>query len=178
MIALANMTDPKVLLSAALILERENQKLISQNLNLSRELLRLQGATPEELQLRMAELERQLANANKARFGRSSEIKKKKKLVETDEDATKATPGHGPTEQPGLKLVEEIHQLDEADKMCPSCGGALSEWKGQFEESELIDVVERSWVMRKVKRQKYRCGCQACVDTATTPSHQRTWPNS
>ena len=111
MIALANMTDPKVLLSAALILERENQKLISQNLNLSRELLRLQGATPAELQLRMEELERQIANANKARFGRSSEIKKKKKLVETDEDATKATPGHGPTEQPGLKLVEEILQL-------------------------------------------------------------------
>jgi len=171
MVALANMTNPEMLRQAAMLLERENQKLIDKNLELTREILQMKGATPEELQLKLAELERQLANANKARFGRSTEKRKPKKTKKEGEDAAEPTQtGHGPTPQPGLAFEEEIHLLDEADKMCPQCGGALAEWEGQFEESDLIDVVERTWIVRKVKRQKYRCGCQACVDTALGPT--------
>jgi transposase len=170
MVALANMTNPEMLREAALLLERENQKLIEKNLELTREILRMKGATPEELQLKLAELERQLKNANKARFGRSTEKHTRKKTTSTEEDAELAQTGHGPTPQPGLAFEEEIHLLDDADKMCPQCGGALAEWEGQFEESELIDVVERTWVVRKVKRQKYRCGCQACIETALGPT--------
>ena len=63
-------------------------------------------------------------------------------------------------------MVPEVHHLDEADKACTSCAGMLSEWDGQFEESELIDSVERKFFIRKVKRQKYRCACGGCVETA------------
>jgi hypothetical protein len=79
MIALANMKDPELLRAAAQLLERENQKLIDKNLELTRELLTLKGASAGELQLRMAELERQLANATKARFGRSTEKRRNKR---------------------------------------------------------------------------------------------------
>src|SRR5690349_24115791 len=42
--------------------------------------------------------------------------------------------GHGPREQPKLPLVEKIHTLDRADQTCPSCGGTIEQWAGQFEE--------------------------------------------
>jgi hypothetical protein len=32
-----------------------------------------------------------------------------------------------------------VHDLDEADQKCTSCGGDLAEWPGQFEESEEVE---------------------------------------
>ena len=74
--------------------------------------------------------------------------------------------GHGPTPQPDLPVVIEIVELDEPDKTCPSCAGQLEPWAGQFEESELVDVVKVEYRIVKVKRQKYRCRCGGCVETA------------
>jgi hypothetical protein len=48
----------------------------------------------------------------------------------------------GPTEQPNLPIIDQEYFLDDADRTCPSCGGGLSPMKGQYDESEMIDVVE------------------------------------
>jgi transposase len=40
---------------------------------------------------------------------------------------------------------------------------------GQSEDSEEIDIVERRLVVHKHKRLKYRCQCNACVETAVGP---------
>ena len=40
---------------------------------------------------------------------------------------------------------------------------------GQFEESEEVDVVERSFRTVRHMRQKYRCACGGCIDTALGP---------
>jgi transposase len=53
--------------------------------------------------------------------------------------------------------------------MCASCGGGLAAMKGQFDESEMIDVVEVSYRVVKVKQQKYVCRCGGCVETAPGP---------
>jgi transposase len=53
--------------------------------------------------------------------------------------------------------------------MCPSCGGQLEPMAGQFEESELVDFVEVSYRVVKVKQQKYVCRCGSCVETALGP---------
>lgn len=74
--------------------------------------------------------------------------------------------GHGPTEQPDLAHVVVECKLDEADRTCPTCGGDLVEMAGQFETSEVIDVVEVQYCVVEARRQKYRCACGACVDTA------------
>src|SRR5512144_924675 len=58
---------------------------------------------------------------------------------------------------------------EEADKACTSCGGALEEWDGQFEESEEVDVIERRYVVKRHKRKKYRCRCGSCIETAPAP---------
>lgn len=75
----------------------------------------------------------------------------------------------GPTAQPNLPQVETVFELDTADRACPSCGGALLPMKDQFEESELIDFVEISYRVVKVKQQKYVCRCGGCVETAPGP---------
>lgn len=75
----------------------------------------------------------------------------------------------GNTEQPALPSVEQTFELDAADKTCPSCGGELRPMKDQFETSEMIDVVEVSYRIVKVKQQKYACSCGSCIDTALGP---------
>jgi transposase len=82
----------------------------------------------------------------------------------------------GPTPQPRLPIVEQVFTLDDADRACPSCGGELKPMKDQFDESEMIDVVEVSYRVVKVKQQKYVCRCGGCVETALGP--KRALPGS
>lgn len=82
----------------------------------------------------------------------------------------------GPTPQPSLPLVEEVFELDAADKVCTACGGALRPMKDQFDSSEMIDVVEVRYRVVQVKQQKYACKCGGCVETALGP--ERTAPGS
>jgi transposase len=77
--------------------------------------------------------------------------------------------GHGPRPQPQLAMLDVPHEMDAADQICKSCGGHLDPWDGQFEESEEIDVIERQFVIKKHRRQKYRCTCGACIETAPGP---------
>ena len=90
--------------------------------------------------------------------------------------ARRAATSSGPTAQPRLPIVEREFALDDADRTCPSCGGGLAPMKGQFEESEMIDVVEVSYELVKVKQQKYVCRCGGCVETALGP--ERALPGS
>ena len=75
----------------------------------------------------------------------------------------------GPTVQPRLPFEERVFELDEADRTCPSCGGQLAPMAEQFEESEMIDVIDVSYRLVKVKQQKYTCRCGGCVETAPGP---------
>jgi transposase len=81
----------------------------------------------------------------------------------------KARSRSGPTPQPELPVVEQTFELDEPDRACPSCGGELQPMAGQFETSEMIDVVEVSYRVVRVKQQKYVCRCGGCVETAPGP---------
>ena len=81
----------------------------------------------------------------------------------------------GPTPQPNLPRVPLVCELDDADRTCPSCGGALG-LMGQAETSEMIDVVEVSYRVVEVQQQKYVCACGGCVETA--PGPDRALPGS
>lgn len=167
MVRLDREKDIEVLRSAAQILDRENQKLTEKVANLTREVLALKGEDPSKVQLRLAELEQQLALARQKIFGDSSERRPPPDVPEAK--AKKPKTGHGPREQPELPHVETIHDLDDADKVCTSCGGSLEEMAGQFEEADEIDVIERQFVIRRHKRKKYRCACGGCIETALGP---------
>jgi transposase len=167
MVRLQTERDVERLRQAALLLEAENRRLTSRVLELTRQLLTARGEAAEVLQLRLAELERQLAQARDALYGPSSE---KRPHPAGDAPPTEEKPqrGHGPRQQ-ALPVEEVVHLLDEADRQCPECGGALSAMAGQYEEAEEVDVVERRFVLKRHRRQKYRCGCGGCVDTALGP---------
>jgi transposase len=162
-------TDVTILRQAAVLLERENVKLVATVVELKRELSALKGESPEQLVLRLAELEQQLAKRDHLLFGRSSERREGEGAKEPPKEEKKPQTGHGPRVQATLPIEEEIHDLDEADKICTSCGGDLKEWVGQFEEAEEVDVIERRFVLRRHKRKKYRCACGGCVETAPGP---------
>ena len=82
----------------------------------------------------------------------------------------------GPTPQPRLPVVEQAFVLDDADRACPACGSGLRPMTGQFEASEMIDVVDVQYRVVQVKRQKYVCRCGSCVETALGP--ERAAPGS
>ena len=164
---LHDVSDIETVRKMALLLEAENQKLAREVAKLRREVHELRGGDPEQLALQMAGLEEQLAVLRQRMFGESSEKRPRVDKPKTDEKQPQS--GHGPKTQPNLAIVERVHVADEADKICGACGGQLDVWNEQFEESEEVDVIERRFVMTKHKRQKYRCRCGQCIETAPGP---------
>jgi transposase len=116
---------------------------------------------PEELQQTLALIETLTKQKTAAAEANATEPKNRGK--------GKKRRKFGSTEQTKLPQVDQVFELDEADQACPSCGGALEPMAGQFEESEMIDFVEITYRVVKVKQQKYVCRCGGCVETAPGP---------
>jgi transposase len=159
-------TDIERLRQMALLQQAELDRLHRRLVELTEELARARGQDASTLQLEIQLLTEQLDNRTRELFASSSEKRSANGNADT---AEKPRHGHGPTAQPSLPIVDVMHRLDEADKSCPTCGGELLEWQGQFEEAEEIDVVERSFNLVRHKRQKYRCRCGECIETALGP---------
>lgn len=164
---LEDIDNIELLRKAALLLQEDNKKLVRLLAKLKKELHALKGGDPEQLKLQIADLERQLATRNRMLFGDKSEKRPRSGKSEQEKPAQK---GHGRRSQPLLPEVEQVHVLDEADKVCSNCGGQLKVWEGQYEESEEVDIVELKYVLKKHRRQKYRCNCGACIETAPGPT--------
>jgi len=137
----------------------------------SKEIDQLKGKQGDvQLTLKMIEALQAKAKAADEALAKAEAAQRDKKAERKPRSPT------GPTEQPRLPIIEQEFQLDDADRVCPSCGGGLSAMKGQFDESEMIDVVEVSYRLVKVKQQKYVCRCGSCVETALGPD--RALPGS
>jgi transposase len=173
-IDLARESRPEVLRQVAQLQQQEIEKLHRRLSELAAALAKAKGEdATAALQLELLRLREQLAAREQTLFGRSSEQRRStgKEEVPSEGAAAPASPrrGHGPRSQPELPQLEVVHTLDEPDRACPACGGGLSEMAGQYEESEEIDVVECSYRLVRHRRQKYRCACGGCVDTALGP---------
>jgi len=157
-----------MLRQVAVLLERENATLHAKVQALTHELARLRGHDASAAERQLAFLKELLAQREQALFGPSSEQRARRP---DPEPASAPAPrrGHGPKAQPELPRVEMVHVLDQADQTCPQCGGSLRPMAGQTEDAEEITVVERRFVLVTHKRQKYRCACNGCVDTAPGP---------
>jgi transposase len=172
MLRIEQIEDKDALKQAALLLDRECHKLLERNRELAEELAQLRGQDPSFVQLEMTYLKEMLAARTRALFGDKSERRQGDETTETSSEAVTTTAprtGHGPKPQPKLPVIEREHVLDEADRACPKCGGALAEIPGQTEDSEEVTVVERRFVIIKQKRKKYRCACNGCIETAPAP---------
>jgi transposase len=168
-IRIATETDIERLRQVALLLEQENDRLHRRLQALVAKLAEAQGPEAASLQLEIQLLQEQLRQQRQRMFGASSEKKKDRKAETTTKPPHEPQTGHGPTPQSSLPSLDQVHELDEADRVCSACGGELSPMAGQFEEAEEIDVVERSFRIVRHRRQKYRCACGGCVETALGP---------
>lgn len=168
MIRIENEQRVEVLRQVALLLNREVTTLHKRIEKLLAELVKLRGGDAAALQLELVQLQELLAQRERALFGDSSE-----KRPHPAEPGAAPEPrrqrGHGPRPQPSLPLEVQRHELPEAQRECPQCGGCLTPMEGQFEQSEQITVVERSFKVVQHQRQKYRCACNASVVTAPGP---------
>jgi transposase len=162
-------TDIERLRQVALLQQAELDRLHQRLAALTAALAAARGEEPTAaLQLELLQLQEQLAARTRALFGPSSEQRPDPRR---DAASGERIPprGHGPRAQPRLPIVEVVHTLDPPDETCPQCGGHLEVWKDQYEEADEIDVVERSFRVVRGKRQKYRCRCGGCVETALGP---------
>jgi transposase len=169
--------DPERLRQVAVLLERENEKLHAKIQNLLAEVARLRGGAAVTAQHELEFLKELLAHRERALFSASSE-RRPRSTPDDPPPAPAARRGHGPTAQPKLPIVEIVHDLADGDRTCPQCGGTLKEMAGQTEDADEITVVERGFVLRQHRRQKYRCACNGCVATAPGPLRLATRPDA
>jgi transposase len=170
--------DPKVLHQVIELQQKHIRSLTEEIKKLVAELAQAKGDSSYQ-QMRLAALERHLAKLTKQVFGPSSEQRTTDAQpgdasADGDEQGESAgkkkkRPGHGPTKQPKLPVIEVEHGLDDADKVCPTCGGGLHEMEDQYEESDEIDVLPLRFVIKRHKRKKYACRCGSCIETALGP---------
>jgi transposase len=178
---LAQEKDPEILHKALLLYQAHNHALVKKLAEAARELAALKGESVDK-QLRLDALEQQLAKLTKQIFGASSEKRdpeggptgstpeaEGKDGDPTEPEKKKPKRGHGPTDQPKLPRLNVDHDLDDADKACPQCGGCLYEMEGQYEEHDEIDVLPMRFIFKRHRRKKYACACGGCIETALGP---------
>jgi transposase len=163
-------TDLERLRQVALLQRAELDRLYGRLAELTAALAAARGEdATAALQLELTVLREQLAARTRELFGSSSEMRPRPPAGHQDGERP-ARAGHGPRAQLTLPVIEVVHTLDEPDTVCPQCGGTLREMKGQYEEAEEIDVIERSFRLVRHRRQKYTCQCGECVETALGPA--------
>ncbi len=111
-----------------------------------RELEALKG-NPEELQQTLAFMAELTKKVQRAKATASEDAPSNK-----PKNSKKARSTFGATEQLELPKVDRLYELDVADRVCPACGGDLKPMKGQFEPSEMIDVIEVRYELVNVQR--------------------------
>jgi transposase len=159
-VPLTDERDVETLRQISLLLERENQRLITQNVQLTAELARLRGL-PEVAQLTF-EVEQRLQQTRTAILDGAAPLAR-------PITPRPPRPGHGPREQPALPVIEVRHELPADQRACPACGGTLTELVGQWETAERITTVKATYHVEHHARQKYRCACNGAVVTAPAP---------
>ncbi len=157
MLKIDQIHDREQLRRVAVLLDRTVDQLQERVKNLAFENARLRGET-----MAQADFSFPLAALQRALDG-PAETPGKKTSRRPDQ------PGHGPSPQANLPLVEQIHVLPETERGCSACGRTLDPMAGQYEESEEVTVTERSYTLVVHRRQKYRCSCNGCVATAPGP---------
>jgi hypothetical protein len=101
---------------AALLLDRENQRLHDKVKTLLAEIARLRGDAGTPLQHELDFLRELLAQRMRALFGPSSEKRPGPTTTAAPMAARSVPAGHGPRPQPQLPIIEQRHVLDEADR--------------------------------------------------------------
>jgi transposase len=155
------------------ILKAENMQLFTENSILKADIgywksrhsqaVEREAALKKELQdknARIKYLTRQLYEKKTERSRKKSESETKKVVSGKRKRGQQSDrPAPKPRDQSHLPAIEEIHDLPESEKYCPTCGLPFIEMP-DTEDSELIETQEVRGYTRKIRRKKYRPGCK------------------
>ena len=123
MLRIEHVQDIETLRQMALLLDHENQRLVERIRALQLELSQLRGEEAVGAQRELAFLQDVLARRERIVQGHVSE---KRSREDADSGAADREPqrGHGPRSQPKLPIVEQVHELPQAGRVCKACGGS------------------------------------------------------
>lgn len=145
------------------------QALFDENQRLKEELEHLRARLGEREQTAVDNtiLRELLEKREHALFGRSSERRPAPALTEKPPRSPQR--GHGHREQPELEVVPVEHDVPIDERVCRECGQEMEPMGTVVEETELVTVTERSFVLEQHRCRKYRCRCNGRVVTAQGP---------
>jgi len=155
------------------LMEAENKMLLRRISELTK---RLASETHQDAQLALAlelKLLQERINAqNREIFGKKSEKRGRPASAKpkTPEPPKRKRTGSQRTAQPKLPTATQLHLLDEADQICPKCGGKLHAKAGRYDSSERILVTERIYTLVTDQKQVYGCGGCGASETALAPT--------
>lgn len=122
----------------------------------------------QQLEARVAELEAKLDAALKHRFGRRSERRTPPPVPGAQKPEPRRDP-HGRSPLPEhLERRDVVHDLTDAEKLCPCCGQPR-ECIGE-QTAEQLDLEPARFFVRRTRKKSY--ACRHC-DPATVPAEQR-----
>lgn len=141
----------------------------------------LANATQRPVQLALSMeldlLQRKIDDLNHELFGRSSERRgRKTDPAGKPKPPKKRQTGHGPKPQPELKTEDQQHLLPPGEDRCRKCGSSepLKAWEGQTQDTEEVEIVERTFKIVVHKCQVY--ACTGCGHFETAPAPPRLIP--
>ena len=140
-------------------LEIQYFEIIKENLRLKN-----QHLTAAQLNLILSE---QLGGFQNTIFGSSSERYKKPENKKVKNENPLPSIKKPSERYPNVPVREEKIVFDKMPE-CDSCGKLMTD-SGMFEESEQLNVIPKKFEIIKYIRSKYRCSCQACIQTAPLP---------
>ena len=149
----------------ARILESENERLSEKVSELLRENLALKGLATTAIEINLPGLVAQAAGKPS-----STTTPKSERLARKGEGAAGKTkePGHGPTKQPDLELVEERFP-SMRPTLCGVCGERLEQWEGKDDVVDVVDRIPAKWIIRRCALEKCRCPEGCSIITADGP---------
>ncbi len=154
MLDIEGINDPGLLRNVCRAYEASHRVLVDRLQSLAQRIAELEGIEAAQAALELPDLS--IGAAEEPTPKAAEKPPKKPRKPQT---------GHGPTPQLDLPVEVTEYRCDELPE-CPACGGEMSIWPGQFEESEEITVVETSFKISFQRRAKYRCACHGAVVTA------------
>lgn len=164
----ADEKDVELLRRKAAVLESENKRMSSKLAALLRENLELKGMSTAAIEKNLPGLLEQVtARPSSSGVTRSgNEGRPRDPNGKGDKDPQE---GHGPTPQPNLEIIPETFDLDEADQVCPVCADQMQVWAGKEDEVDVIESVQRKWIIKRCSLTKWRCKKGCTVVTADGP---------
>jgi len=164
-------------LGLARALHVQNERMEREIKRLAKENAELKGQTAAALQQNLAGIEGRIEGKNassscSSRAQNKSERRRRRRRTREGGKKRRSDESYGNTKQQLLPHEEVYTTLPESEQQCPSCGKSLQVMEGQTEDSETIVEVKRQFIVKQLKRQKYRptCDCQDCtIKTASRP---------